>query len=51
MRLGNLLYEITDDLRLSQQELAVYARHCELKGSAEEISDLAALSEGWISMV
>jgi LuxR family maltose regulon positive regulatory protein len=52
MRLGHLLGEITiDDLRLSRQELAVYARLCELEVSAQEIDDLAALSEGWISMV
>lgn len=52
MRLGNLLGEITaDDLRLSQQELAVYARRCGLEPSAEEINVLATLSEGWISMV
>ncbi len=52
MRLGHLLGEITaEDLRLSRQELAVYARLCELEVSAQEIDDLAALSEGWISMV
>lgn len=52
MRLGNLLGEITaDDLRLSSQELAVYARFCELEVSAQEINDLATRSEGWISMV
>ncbi|MEA4893369.1 MAG: LuxR C-terminal-related transcriptional regulator [Peptococcaceae bacterium] len=52
MRLGHLLGEITvDDLRLSRQELAVYARFCRLEISAREIDDLAALSEGWISMV
>ena len=39
------------DLRLSQQELAVYARRCGLEPSAEEINILATLSEGWISMV
>lgn len=52
MRLGHLLGEITaDDLRLSRQELAVYARLCELEVSAKEIDDLAVRSEGWISMV
>lgn len=52
MRLGNMLGEITaDDLRFSQQELAVYARRCGLEPSAEEINVLATLSEGWISMV
>ncbi len=52
MRLGNLLGEITaDDLRLSQQELAVYAKRCGLEPSAEEINVLATLTEGWISMV
>lgn len=52
MRLGNLLGEITaDDLRLSSQELAVYARFCELEVSSQEINDLATRSEGWISMV
>lgn len=52
MRLGNLLCEIgTDDLRLERQELAVYARHCELEVSAEELGVLAVLCEGWISMV
>ncbi|MFA7077962.1 MAG: hypothetical protein WC147_06065, partial [Syntrophomonas sp.] len=52
MRLGNLLGEINaDDLRLSQQELAVYAKRCGLEPSAEEINVLATLTEGWISMV
>lgn len=52
MRLGNLLGEITaDDLRLSQQELAVYAKRCGLEPSAEEINVLATLTEGWISMI
>lgn len=52
MRLGHLLGEITaDELRLSRQELAVYARLCELEVSAQEIDDLAVRSEGWISMV
>ena len=52
MRLGNLLGEITaDDLRLSQQELAIYAKRCGLEPSAEEINVLATLTEGWISMV
>lgn len=52
MGLGHLLCEISvDDLQLSQQELAVYAKHCELEVSAEDIHSLALLSEGWISMV
>lgn len=52
MRLGNLLCEIiADDLRLQRQELAVYARHCQLEVSVEELGVLAVLSEGWISMV
>lgn len=52
MRLGNLLCEIwADDLRLERQEMAVYARHCRLEVSGEELNLLAVLSEGWISMV
>lgn len=52
MHFGNLLCEITaDDLRLSKDELAVYAKYCGLKISTNEINELATLSEGWISMV
>lgn len=52
MRLGHLLGEITvDDLSLSRPEMAIYAKHCELEVSAEDIHSLATLSEGWISMV
>lgn len=52
MRLGNLLCEITvKDLRLKYEEIDIYAKHCEIKASSDEIRDLAKSSEGWISMV
>lgn len=52
MRLGNLLCEIgMKDLRLERQEIAVYARHCQLEVRADELGVLAELSEGWISMI
>ena len=52
MRLGNSLCELgADALRLDRQELAVYARRCQLMVSAAKLGVLATLSEGWISMV
>lgn len=52
MQLGNLLCEITvSDLRLKDEEIGIYAKHCEIKASSDEIRDLAKSSEGWISMV
>ncbi|NLV16522.1 MAG: hypothetical protein GXY50_04835 [Syntrophomonadaceae bacterium] len=52
MRLGNLLCEIrVNDLRLENQEVAVYAKHCKLDVKTNELMALAELSEGWISMI
>lgn len=52
MRLGNFLCDIgIGDLRLESNEVNIYARHCELKASKDELEDLANFSEGWISMI
>lgn len=52
MRLGAGLGEVTaDDLRLSEGEVAQYAKRCGLIINEEDIVALAAASEGWISMV
>lgn len=52
MRLGNLLCEIEmEDLRLENQEVALYAKHCQLNVKMNELMALADLSEGWISMI
>ena len=52
MRLGSLLYEIgIEDLRLENQEVALYAKNCQLNVKTNELMDLAELSEGWISMI
>lgn len=52
MRLGNLLCEIgVEDLRLENQEVALYAKHCQLDIQNKDLMALAELSEGWISMI
>lgn len=52
MRLGNLLCEIgVEDLRLTEEEVILYAQRCRLKVLADELKTLAELSEGWISMI
>ena len=52
MRLGNLLCEIEmEDLRLENQEVALYAKHCQLNVKMNELMTLADLSEGWIYMI
>lgn len=52
MRLGNLLCEIgIEDLRLENQEVALYAKHCQLDIKTNDLMALADLSEGWISMI
>lgn len=52
MRLGNLLCEIgVEDLRLEKQEVALYARHCQLEIETKALMSLAELTEGWISMI
>ena len=45
MRLGNLLCEIgVEDLRIENQEVALYARHCQLDIETKDLMALAALS-------
>ncbi len=52
MRLGNFLCEIgIEDLRLENQEVALYAKHCQLDVKNDDLMALAEFSEGWISMV
>ena len=52
MRLGNLLCEIgIEDLRLENQEVVLYAKHCQLDVKTNELMALAEFSEGWISMI
>lgn len=52
MRMGSGLGEITaDDLRLSESEVAQYAKRCGLTANESDIAALATSSEGWISMV
>lgn len=52
MRMGSGLGELSaDDLRLSESEVAQYARRCGLSADEGDIAALAADSEGWISMV
>ena len=52
MRFGNLLCEIgTEDLRLTEQEVLLYAQRCRLKALDDKLKTLAELSEGWISMI
>ena len=52
MRLGNLLCEIgIEDLQLENQEVALYAKQCQLNVKTNELMALAELSEGWISMI
>jgi len=52
MRLGNLLCEIgMEDLRLTEQEVVLYARRCRLEALDDKLKTLAELSEGWISMI
>ncbi len=52
MRLGNMLGEISAyDLRLNTKEVYDYAKRCEIKASAQELDELATLSEGWFSII
>jgi len=52
MKLGHLLGEISVyDLRLNTKELHEYAKRCEVNASAQELNELAILSEGWFSVI
>ena len=52
MELGNRLYEISYlDLRLDADELHEYAEQCGIRASADEIDELADMSEGWLSVI